>query len=381
MIDKTRAKVNGRCQDLLSVAETPSPMPSQHECTLVTGILYRVEFLHRTVQDFLIQSPLVLADLKDHAGEDFDPSATLLACYVWLIKRAGCITSSGKPAISYADMLAFEWSTEGLLHAIDAPADSQTADLIEELDLAMNQVHTTSQRAHWSNALTAAGATVLAGNHSSRTELYVAEHGQRDFVAHLIQFSLIVEVKSRLTTDPALVRTKKGRPYLDYALRCVADACSNADERQRACLVQRSHNIHMVKYLLSMGCDVNSVISTFDCRTVWDLYLRSIYHTTTRRTLVPGPGHAENLRELTWLLIQHGARDVKRCFLDSYTEASTGKYPHQVEKLREASARDILMEVFGPEEGSSMYDAVLSNGTAGSWTSPLAYLSRFWQKT
>jgi len=387
MIDRTRAQVNGRCQDLLSIAQRQFRSPSEHnEYTLVLGTLYRVEFLHRTVQDFLVQSPSVLADLQDHAGEDFDTPSTLLACYVWLIKRAGSIVSSrNNTSLDYIDMLAMGWSTEGLLHAFDAPADSTTAKLIEELDHAMSKAYTCPRHVHWSNGINPTGARERhgrTGESGVSVDLYVSEHGQRDYIAHLVQFSLLDEVKTRLAANPALVRNKKGRPYLDYALRCHAGTFKGADERQRAWLVQRSRNLDMVEYLLGLGCDVNSPISIYDCHSIWYLYLRSLCldseHPMTRTT----DQSEEKPRQVTWRLIQHGTKDVQRCFLESRPKSSAAaKYPHETVTQRKMSARDILVKIFGEDEGSSMHDAVLRNETVNSWRSPLTYLTRLWGQT
>jgi hypothetical protein len=85
-VEKTRALVNGRCQDLLAVI---GPQDMNDWDSVDPEYLYRIEFLHRSVQDFLNRSESVQRRLEQYGGyADFDVHFTLFACYAFLIKRA-----------------------------------------------------------------------------------------------------------------------------------------------------------------------------------------------------------------------------------------------------------------------------------------------------
>lgn len=74
--------------------------------------LCRVEFLHRSVQEFMNQSPSVLEELDNIAGVDFEANTTLLACYIFLIKKGPAILKAHDSA---ERSVVTAWSTEALL--------------------------------------------------------------------------------------------------------------------------------------------------------------------------------------------------------------------------------------------------------------------------
>jgi hypothetical protein len=137
-VDIIRAKVNRRCQDLLSVV-----VPNHSKDHEVKGSprLCRIEFLHRSVQDFLQQRGPVSEKLERLAGPGFDADRTLIACYIFIIKKSGWLSNS-TPG----------WSTQALLYLsrIGDEYDASAARLLQELDQAMQLVFGRG-REHWSN--------------------------------------------------------------------------------------------------------------------------------------------------------------------------------------------------------------------------------------
>ena len=78
--------VNGRCQDLLTVTGLEDIDDGDSNDP---EYLCRIEFLHRSVRDFLHESKSVQERLGQYAGlTEFDAHLTLFACYVFLIKKA-----------------------------------------------------------------------------------------------------------------------------------------------------------------------------------------------------------------------------------------------------------------------------------------------------
>ncbi|KAL9078935.1 MAG: hypothetical protein Q9157_002159 [Trypethelium eluteriae] len=78
-LEQTKKRVNARCQDLLETID----------CSLSVSIISnafkqayhgsKVEFLQRTVADFLRQ-PEMTTLLSEHVGEDFDPNSKINKC-------------------------------------------------------------------------------------------------------------------------------------------------------------------------------------------------------------------------------------------------------------------------------------------------------------
>jgi hypothetical protein len=126
-IDITRARLNSRCQDLLSV-HVPT-QSTRETATLMKSESYRlcrIEFLHRSVQEFLKQSEGVSEKLERLVGPGFNVDRTLLACYVFLTKKAG----------QTFHKMSIYWSTQALLHlaSVGDEYDAPASRLLQDLD-------------------------------------------------------------------------------------------------------------------------------------------------------------------------------------------------------------------------------------------------------
>lgn len=150
-IEETRALVNGRCQDLLAVV---GPQDMNDWDSVDPEYLYRIEFLHRSVQDFLKKSASVQQRLEQYAGHaNFNVHFTLFACYVFLIKRAYkmirvehfCLLSGRRHYIDDWASIAFQragrsWSSEAFFHMRSISPGRQCASLLKELDDGMQAI-------------------------------------------------------------------------------------------------------------------------------------------------------------------------------------------------------------------------------------------------
>ncbi|SMR64423.1 unnamed protein product [Zymoseptoria tritici ST99CH_3D1] len=327
-VERVRAQINGRCQDLLSVGQ---PYTTEgHETGRAT--FYPIEFLHRSVQDFLLESS-VSAKLDERAGVDFDPEATLVATYVSLIKKSDAESSDA----------TLHWAKTMLSHASAVRDQTQTSKLIDELDRVMAILFKSGKSRHWTNCVKET-AQVNSFNSTS-------EHGQRDLIGHLIEFGLHIQVKERLNARPSLLANKRGRPYLDYALRF--------HEQDRMLPRTSQHpDQRTVDLLLELGCSPNQSIITYNDRSVWHMYLAFLYDVE-----IHDSGIARSL-------IKHGALNVQRCIVSEESFKETSKYRETIRQRKELSMAQILTKVCGPAEAQVLCDAVARN-SPGGWLSYL----------
>jgi hypothetical protein len=336
--DIVRAKVNRRCQDLLSVV-----MPNQRKDLGVNGLqhLCRIEFLHRSVQDFLQQCEPVSEKLERLAGHEFNADRTLLACYIFIIKKSGRL-SNNTPV----------WSTQALLHIsrIGDEYDVSAARLLQELDQAMQLVFGRGQE-HWSNR----ASEGLGQESSDSRSLNLAERGNRDLVGHLIELNLIHPTREALIAkSPA----KRGRPLLDYALRFNRMAAHRIQYPDSTW--HFSANPAMVELLLSMGCNVNEPVHIYQGRTVWDLYIAFLSNQE-----IQGRRHCKT----TWLLINHGAKPIRACAVGKQQQQTTEKFRDVTFRKTELSMKGILTKAFGEQEAQNMCEQISKNEANGGWWS------------
>jgi hypothetical protein len=325
VIDIARAQTNRCCQDLLSIV---APTKSDR----FSIVRYRIEFLHRSVKDFLQQSPTVSEKLGRLAGSGFSAARTLFACYVYLVKS------------STEDDTKL-WSTEALLQLaiIGDEYDTSAARLLQELDKAMQVIWSRGNK-HWTNS------DETNFDYHNRVfsiglkERYLSELGQRDLLGHLIELNLFHPVRAAMMTN---LPAKQYRPYLDYALRHSSDA-PHKRSRPKGFWLQSSGDPEMVGLLLGMGCDVNEHIYEYSGRTVWDLYLAFLFQQDIK---------SERHRKTTWLLINHGAKPISTCLV-------VREPPW---KRLELPMEQILSRAFGVEEAEKMCERIAKN-EAGWWS-------------
>ena len=335
-IDIARAQMNRRCQDLLSIV-----VPTQSSYMPMTLRRCRIEFLHRSVKEFLRQSDTVSKKLGRLAGPSFNPARTLFACYVYLIKISA---RAGERGVWSPGALTNLWSTEALLQlaSIGDGYDISAARLLQELDKAMQVIWW--RGGHWTNGLMNEGLDLGA------PQKFIQELGRRDLIGHLIELNLFHPVREAMTKNPP---AKQYRPYLDYALRYDSDA-PHTRSRSGEFWLQSSGDPEMVSLLLKLGCDVNEHIYVYSGRTVWDLYLAFL-----ARQDIKGERH----RKTTWLLINHGAKPVSSCLVykphDADVHDADFKY----------SMEHILSRAFGVEEAEKMCERTVKNAVNEGWWS------------
>lgn len=351
-VDDIRARINGRCQDLLAVEQQPTVQVTGESDTEGVVQLCRIDFLHRTVRDFLRESESVSKNLDKYARVDCSAAMTLAACYTFLVKKAPGLDPFSKGSAKY---LAAQWSTEALRQLTQEVDCVKVSALVEALDVSMQVVSKAGTKLHWSN-------TILPGQHANS-----AEHGQRDFLGHLIQFGPESEVQARFRARSCITEEKKGRPYLDYALR------QHGVRTGPGNTTKHHPGVGMVDMLLSLGCDVNEKVHIYGGRTVWDLYLAHIYE------LGPVLRDGEYQTDITWSLIRNGAQRVEKCTVEQTQPELTAKYGDIVPRKRVLSMEQILAHVFEDHVAKDMTAAVAKiSNSPGGWMSALPYVGKFW---
>jgi hypothetical protein len=336
-IDIARAQMNRRCQDLLSIV-----VPTQSPYMSISLRSCRIEFLHRSVRDFLRQSVTVSKKLGRLAGPSFNPARTLFACYVYLIKRS---KRADETTWSSTEAPTILWSTEALLQlaSIGDGYDVSAARLLQELDKAMQVIWSRGQK-HWTNEVMKEGRVVGA------PQKIVQELGRRDLIGHLIELNLFHPVREAMTKNPP---AKQYRPYLDYALRYDSDA-PHTRSRPGEFWLHSSGDPEMVSLLLKSGCDVNEHIYVYSGRTVWDLYLAFLVQQDIK---------GERHRKTTWLLINHGAKPISSCLVHKPHDADVHDPDFKY------SMKHILSRAFGVEEAEKMCERIVKNAVNEGWWS------------
>lgn len=361
-IKVTTARVNSRCQDLLAVVGPASP---KNDLPFASQ-LHRIEFLHRSVRDFLNGSESVQRRLDGYAGEAiFDAHLALLACYVFFVKRASKWDKHSDIHIEELQQAAIVWCAEALRHIRELPARPSTMSLLDALDEGMRVLYSRLGTFHWSNYLFERPMSYQTP--PKFHDLDVIERGGRDLLGHLIEIGLISHVEALLKLDPSLLRAKKGRPYLDYALRYERRPGFGSIHR-----FTTHPDFAMVELLLNSGCEVNEVVQTHGNRTVWDSY---IYYAFSLGM------NDEYHRKITWLLINHGATQSENRIASALGNAYPRSLKHDdaeevklTKHPRMLSMVESLVQLFGASEAEAMQQHMLRNDRDRSWKAIFPWL-------
>ena len=245
-----RNRINFLCKDLLEVNETR------------TGgrLDYQVDFLHRTVSDFLMEKDMhqgLIQRATDNNTTDWDAYQAL--CLVELARAKGLplkknIEKSLNVLFSLVDALMF------YVHEVEIQQKVPQTVLLDQLDQTISTYADENKMVyHWTNA------------RDPPTGSHFDECNYNSFLALTIQSRLSLYVKEKLHKTPSLLRAKKGRPLLDYALR------PNIVTPTRLPHFVEFVDYDMVCLLLDEGANPNEKVSIYGNITVWALFLLSCY--------------------------------------------------------------------------------------------------------
>lgn len=292
--DRTKQRLNKWCRDFIDLVDD---VESQHAI-----FRYRVDFLHRTVRDFL-NTKEMHGFLQEHTPKDFDARLSLCKAILALVKNFPI--PNEKSYRLYLDHI-FGLADEFLFYAEQIERISKRSErcLLDAFDQ-VYQKHAKTAKVghHWSN------------ERDPAAEL-LDEWGEKTFLACAIQGRLHLYVTESLGTNPKLIKTKDGRPLLDYALRpAIVTPIELPYNREPV-------DPEMVQILLDRGANPNQKIRIYDNKTTWELFLRWFYE----RAAADSNMSREALFTVFESLIEHGA--------DPYLEIQTVKAGKALKTIR-----------------------------------------------
>ncbi|KAF2967776.1 hypothetical protein GQX73_g5820 [Xylaria multiplex] len=248
-------RVRNRCSDLLVVDNEPHPV--FFSCS--------VDFLHRTVRDFLRDYD---AKLKMCLEKEFDPLVSLSRICLRLLKALPDANirnpKFAHKMIGLTDELLY-YAREVEKRSI-LQEETPLVGLLDELDK-VNSHHARRIANHWTHARDSPAPRGL-------DEYY--EGGQCNFLALAVQARLVKYVRAKVQADRRNMK-KGGRPLLDYALR--PRRITPISMPYHSTRDDPSVDVDMVKLLLQNGADPNQPVFLYEGKSVWALFLLSIYET------------------------------------------------------------------------------------------------------
>lgn len=317
--ERWKGRMHNRCGDLLIVDEGRHP----------TFLLHPVDFLHRTVREFLREFYYEKLQSELPAGSDFKPLVSLCRMMLFLLKSLDPVELRNSASITQLMKIVDEL----LYYAYEAekrdpsPEPNQAlVAVLDEMDRT-NAHHARAMRNHW---------THMRDSPTTRGYDEYREGGHCSFLALAVQSRLVKYVRTKLRSDPKRIR-KAGRPLLDYALRprrVTPISMPYHSDRE-----ETSIDIDMVRLLLEHGADPNQKVHLNDGRTVWALFLVSCYEMAQR-------GEAAARLRAVWvrvseLLITSGAD------MDAWIENDDS---HGVRNFSVMTVTGLLESIFGEDE-------------------------------
>ncbi|OJJ05862.1 hypothetical protein ASPVEDRAFT_45324 [Aspergillus versicolor CBS 583.65] len=330
-------RLNSRCKGLLESRRRQAC----DEYSTVDGVvegrtLYEVDFLHRTVRDFLM-TPTVHIQLVAQDTADFDANMALARAYVAQIKGLR------RASHSEANFQALWSLVFSMLYHIGRVSDSVSpqaqVDLLEEMDRAarvFRQLAIVKRRcpqdAHWVNTGYRFGFEPAWNN---------------SLLTLCIRHGLMTYVSQRLDVGE---RNRSGRPLLAFAMM-VPRTTEPVTEDMIAYTVPR---VDMVKLILSRGASPNDLDEQ---QTIWARTLISIY-TLAARSESGFSEQAKSWFQITKLMLLHGADSQAVCkipFESSRLFDRVRVQKHQTTSHKNLySALDIIHIVFGGDAAFDM---------------------------
>ncbi|QPC76888.1 hypothetical protein HYE68_007640 [Fusarium pseudograminearum] len=286
---RSNTRLNARCGDLLYVTVNPA------EPELFKS---QVDFLHRTVRDFFLDTGVIDDMIQKRPTEKFDPHLSLCRIMLGLNK---VITPGENSSQVYNQLYII---VDGLMHY--ARSVEETFTRLEEDEMAEHDTTSLEQvfkildeldrtnceglnhlGVHWTNIKDPPQGTFREGRNKT-------------FLAATIQARLALYTADRLKKNPAEIRQKGGRPLLDYALR------PTMVTPLQIIHLEQGPVLPIVELLLDLGADPNAGIYIYENRTPWELFLE-MCHQHTKQEIKP-EHLLDDIGRAMELMVQGGAR-------------------------------------------------------------------------
>ncbi|KAK2012063.1 hypothetical protein LZ32DRAFT_638470 [Colletotrichum eremochloae] len=281
-------QVNARGGDLLYVSPTEDDF-----------LRFQVDFLHRTVRDFFLETNVMDEIKVSDKVRKFNALPSLCNIMLALSKTVpysnDILQVDFNQVFRYADgLMHYAWKAEdNYTHVSEESSVSSERhkSALERTYRCLDAlVETNIQRlnrdgVHWTNR-----KDTPRGNFK--------ESNKKTFLASAIQARLSLYVKHKIAESPSYIKSKGGRPLLDYALRptMITAIEMTAPEGPISSLVQ---------LLLRHGDDPNKRLQAYGGKTPWELFLNVCYRHSTREDKYSV--HANDIMVSMVEMILHGA--------------------------------------------------------------------------
>ncbi|KAM0494687.1 hypothetical protein ACHAP8_008557 [Fusarium lateritium] len=287
---RSNTRLNARCGDLLYVTVNPTE----------TGLFKcQVDFLHRTVRDFFLDTSVIDDMIQKRPTETFDPHLSLCRIMLGLNK---VLTPDENSSQVYNQLYIV---ADGLMHyarhiedtfkrleadgkpEIHKASLEQVFKILDELDRT-NCEGLSRPGIHWTNMKDAPPGTFREGHNKT-------------FLAATIQARLALYTADYLQKNPSEVHQKGGRPLLDYALR------PKMVTPLQIIHLEQGHVLPIVELLLDLGVDPNAGIYIYEDRTPWELFLEMCYQ-HSRQDKNSSEYLIDDIGSAVELMVHRGAR-------------------------------------------------------------------------
>ncbi|CAG2007343.1 unnamed protein product [Fusarium graminearum] len=286
---RSNTRLNARCGDLLYVTVNPTE----------TGLFKsQVDFLHRTVRDFFLDTGVIDDMIQKRPTEKFDPHLSLCRIMLGLNKVIMPDENSSQVynqlyviadgLMHYARNVeeTFKRQEEDGMAEHDRTSLEQVFKILDELDRT-NCEGLNHLGVHWTNIKDSPLGTFREGRNKT-------------FLAATIQARLALYTADRLKRNPAEIRQKGGRPLLDYALR------PTMVTPLQIIHLEQGPVLPIVELLLDLGADPNAGIYIYENRTPWELFLEMCHQHTKQE--IKSEHLLDDIGRAMELMVQGGAR-------------------------------------------------------------------------
>lgn len=282
---------------------------------------YHVDFLHRTVRDFLLTNQMQ-SMLKSYSTSTFDAASALCASFT---KQVQCFENTPRGlqhGLDVEDLLLLLRSFFYYASTIESSTHKTPMALVNEMSDILAPFMEKEER-----LLSSIGLASANRNKFNLLKVYEIEpwesydQWRASFLALAITFSLNIFAEQEIKLGRSIAEHKEGRPVLDYALG--KDGFSISER--------------VVEALLKNNAQPNE---KYRQGTVWGRYLTSI-----SLSAAPFPGSFR----VTELLIQYGAEQKPQ--VDLKERAAAGKiyrYPVYI------SPSDVFRKIYSAEQAEHL---------------------------
>ena len=320
-------RINFMCRDLLEV----------NEVSIDRQLDYQAGFLHRTVNDFLMEKSMHEALIRRATDDNTSEWYPYQALNCVELARAKNLAIEEALRRDFRMQLNVDFPlVDALLfyvHEVEFEQKVQQTRLLEQLDQVISNYADRDMVSHWTNP------------RDPPKGLYFDECNYSSFLALTIQSRLVLYVREKLDNEPNLLRAKRGRPLLDYALR--PKIVTPTKLPQLVVFI----DFDMVRLLLDKGANPNEKVSIYGNITVWALFLLSCYE----RKDIRNAQAKDTWFKAAEFMIRKGAdrklklETIRRERIGNRSEAETDAL-RRTAKYRRVVTRGGMVEVDIPEE-------------------------------